>query len=76
MRTLIYRTFVGALSISLLLVSFAVGVSAQKKTRLQDAERHSREAAKVFTQIMNVRDKAIPRNYWTRLKRLRFSRMS
>jgi lipid-binding SYLF domain-containing protein len=34
--------------------------SAQKKSRLQDATRHSREAAEVFTDIMNVRDKAIP----------------
>jgi len=36
-------------------------VSAQKKTRLQDAARHSGAAAKVFTEIMNVRDKAIPK---------------
>src|SRR4030095_2637202 len=36
-------------------------VSAQKKTRLQDASRHANAAAKVFTEIMNVRDKAIPK---------------
>lgn len=35
-------------------------VSAAKKTRLQDATRHASAAAKVFTEIMNVRDKAIP----------------
>jgi lipid-binding SYLF domain-containing protein len=35
--------------------------SAQKKSRLQDAERHAREASEVFTQIMNVRERAIPK---------------
>jgi len=36
--------------------------NAQKrKSRLPDATRHSQEAAEVFTQIMNVRDKAIPK---------------
>ena len=34
---------------------------AQKKSRTQDAERHSREAADAFADIMNVRDKAIPK---------------
>jgi lipid-binding SYLF domain-containing protein len=34
---------------------------AQKKTRTQDAARHSSTAAKTFTEIMNVRDKAIPK---------------
>ena len=37
-----------------------VMVSAQKKTRLQDATRHASEASEVFTEIMNVREKAIP----------------
>lgn len=49
------------LSVSLLLMTFAFVTTAQKKTRLQDATRHSREAAEVFTEIMNVRDKAIPK---------------
>lgn len=44
--------------LSLIAVSQA---SAQKKSRMQDAARHSREAAEVFTQIMNVKDKAIPK---------------
>lgn len=39
----------------------AVPVCAQKKKRMEDAARHARESAKVFTEIMNVRDKAIPR---------------
>jgi len=61
MRTLIYRAFSFSLSISLLLLICAADVSAQKKTRLQDATRHANAAAKVFTEIMNVRDKAIPK---------------
>jgi lipid-binding SYLF domain-containing protein len=60
MRTFIYRGFSFSLSISLLVVMCAAAVSAQKKSRLQDATRHASEAAKVFTEIMNVRDKAIP----------------
>jgi lipid-binding SYLF domain-containing protein len=60
MRTLIHRGFSFSLSISLLVVMCAAAVSAQKKSRLQDATRHASEAAKVFTEIMNVRDKAIP----------------
>jgi lipid-binding SYLF domain-containing protein len=61
MRTLIHRAFSFSLSISLLFIIFAVSVSAQKKSRLQDATRHASAAAKVFTEIMNVRDKAIPK---------------
>ena len=45
----------------LLLVFSAPLVSAQKKSRMQDATRHSSDAAKVFTEIMNVREKAIPK---------------
>ncbi|MGI9065078.1 MAG: lipid-binding SYLF domain-containing protein [Pyrinomonadaceae bacterium] len=61
MRTLIHRAFSFSLSISLIVLTCVVAVSAQKKTRLQDATRHATAAAKVFTQIMNVRDKAIPK---------------
>jgi len=46
---------------SLLLLTCVVAAPAQKKSRLQDATRHAREAAEVFTQIMNVRDRAIPK---------------
>ncbi len=48
--------------IVLLLVSlFAVPIVAQKKSRMQDAARHAGEAAETFTEIMNVRDKGIPK---------------
>jgi lipid-binding SYLF domain-containing protein len=57
----IYRTLF-SLGISLLLLTGAVIVPAQKKSRLQDATRHAREAAEVFTEIMNVREKAIPKD--------------
>lgn len=57
----IQRTVTCGLSIALLLVMFAIEAPAQKKTRMQDAARHASEAAKVFTEIMNVRDKAIPK---------------
>ena len=60
MRDSICRALSGGLSISLLLVVCAVVAPAQKKSRTQDAERHAREASEVFTEIMNVRDKAIP----------------
>ncbi len=61
MRGSIYRTFYCSLSISLLVLTCAVATPAKKKTRLQDATRHSQKAAEVFTEIMNVRDKAIPK---------------
>ncbi|HEY3039406.1 MAG TPA: lipid-binding SYLF domain-containing protein [Pyrinomonadaceae bacterium] len=60
MRILNYRTLSCSLSISLLLLAFAVATPAQK--RLQDATRHAQEASEVFTEIMNVRDKAIPQD--------------
>jgi lipid-binding SYLF domain-containing protein len=34
---------------------------AQKKSRTQDAERHARDAADAFSDIMNVKDQAIPK---------------
>ncbi|HAF15404.1 MAG TPA: hypothetical protein DHU55_02045 [Blastocatellia bacterium] len=55
------RAGICLVSVFLLLVSSANLVSAQKKSRMQDGTRHSREAAEVFTQIMNIRDKAIPK---------------
>ena len=61
MRTLIQRAFSFSLSISLVVLVCALAVPAQKKTRLEDATRHATAAAKVFTEIMNVRDKAIPK---------------
>lgn len=43
------------------LIFGAVIVPAQKKSRTHDAERHSREAADVFGDIMNVKERAIPK---------------
>jgi len=61
MKFSIRRTAICAV-ISVLLLGFSANlVSAQKKTRLQDATRHANGAAKVFTEIMNVKDKAIPK---------------
>ena len=45
----------------LALVVIAPSVMAQK-SRTADAARHSEAAAKIFTEIMNVRDQSIPRN--------------
>lgn len=47
--------------VALLLIS-AVLTPAQKNSRTRDAARHSGEAAETFTEIMNVRDKAIPKD--------------
>ena len=44
-----------------LLVSTAVLTPAQKKSRTHDAARHASDAAKTFTEIMNVKDQAIPK---------------
>ncbi len=44
------------------LIAIAVVIApAQKKSRLDDAARHASDAAKTFTEIMNVREKAIPK---------------
>ena len=52
---------VGALSLVLALLISTVQTPAQKSSsRTKDAARHSSTAAKTFTEIMNVRDKAIP----------------
>lgn len=61
MKSLFQRTGMAAICVALALVSFPVQTSAQKKSRMQDAERHAREAAQVFTEIMNIREKAIPK---------------
>jgi lipid-binding SYLF domain-containing protein len=60
MTTSFYRAITCSFAISLLLFTFVVPISAQRKSRLQDATRRSGEAAQTFTEIMNVRDKAIP----------------
>lgn len=48
-----------ALALSAIFFISAVVTPAQK-SRTRDAARHSGEAAETFTEIMNVRDKAIP----------------
>ena len=60
MKVLMRQMTTCALSLVVLLAVLASPLSAQK-SRMQDAERHAREAAEVFTQIMNVREKAIPK---------------
>jgi lipid-binding SYLF domain-containing protein len=60
MRFGIQRTLVSVAALALLSSSVLV-VYGQNKSRSADAERHAREAAKTFTEIMNVRDKAIPK---------------
>ena len=52
------------LSISAMLIILLASIStplAQKKARTSDAARHAGEASKAFTEIMNVKDKAIPK---------------
>ena len=51
----------GFLSLVIMVVSSAAFAPAQKSSRTQDAERHSREASEAFADIMNVRDQAIPK---------------
>ena len=52
---------VGVVITAFLLTLFTLPASAQKKSRSEDAARHARDAAQVFTQIMNIREKAIPK---------------
>lgn len=61
MKGLIRRTVTVAVGMALVLAMFAIQASAQNKSRTQDAARHASAAAKTFTEIMNVRDKAIPK---------------
>jgi lipid-binding SYLF domain-containing protein len=60
MKQLIGRSVLYALGLGLVLFVSVAAVPAQSK-RLKDAERHSRDAAKVFNDIMAVPDKAIPK---------------
>src|SRR5690349_18393481 len=53
--------FYCAMILMSLLVMSAAFTPAQNKSRTQDAARHANEAAKTFTEIMNVKDKAIPK---------------
>lgn len=60
MRFSIRQMTIGVFT-GVLLLAFSAPLASAKKNRLQDATRHSSDAAKVFTEIMNVRDKAIPK---------------
>jgi lipid-binding SYLF domain-containing protein len=53
------RTLCALILLSLLMLS-AVVTPAQNKNRTKDAARHAGDAAETFTEIMNVKDKAIP----------------
>lgn len=56
------KRIVLALSLLLALLVSPIQTPAQKSSsRTKDAARHSSTAAKTFTEIMNVRDKAIPK---------------
>jgi len=60
MSTSFRRFITGFLALSLLSVAFISPAGAQKKSRLKDATERSGEAAQTFTEIMNVKEKAIP----------------
>lgn len=60
MKCSMRQTVICALSLAVLL-AFSANSALAQKSRTQDAERHARDAAQVFTQIMNVREKAIPK---------------
>ena len=50
-----------ALGLVLILSSAAVAQSSKKDKRMRDAERHANAAARVFEQIMAVKDRRIPK---------------
>jgi lipid-binding SYLF domain-containing protein len=54
------RSTTSLMGVVLLIGMFAGPVFAQK-SRMQDAARHASEAAETFTEIMNMRDKALPK---------------
>lgn len=62
MNISVQRNIARMFGLGLVLGLAAVGASAQSNSkRTNDAARHSREAARVFTQIMAVPDKGVPR---------------
>jgi lipid-binding SYLF domain-containing protein len=62
MRFGFQRMVTGALGAVLLFALCSVPAPAQKNSRIQDAARHAREASDVFNEIMNIREKAIPKD--------------
>jgi lipid-binding SYLF domain-containing protein len=61
MRHMIYRALSCSFAVALVLCCALSTPAQRKKNRTEDATRHAREASEVFTEIMNVRDKAIPK---------------
>jgi SH3 domain-containing YSC84-like protein 1 len=61
MKSVIRSSAVLCLNVVLLIALAVVSAQGQNKKRLNDATRHAGDAAKTFTEIMNVRDQAIPR---------------
>jgi lipid-binding SYLF domain-containing protein len=55
LRLLCAASIIGSLTL------LGVVTSAQSSKRTRDASRHAGEAAEAFTEIMNVKDKAIPK---------------
>lgn len=51
---------IGCAVVLVVLVLVSAVITPAQKSRTQDAARHSNDAAKTFTEIMNVKDKAIP----------------
>jgi lipid-binding SYLF domain-containing protein len=60
MKYSLRQRLIGAFGACLLVV-ISANLGAAQKSRTQDATRHAQEAAEVFTQIMNVRERAIPK---------------
>lgn len=54
-----FHVLTAAALVSVLLLASVI-TSAQKKSRTQDAARHAGDSANAFSEIMNVKDKAIP----------------
>ena len=61
MKSVIRSSAVLCLNVVLLIALAVVSAQGQNKKRLNDATRHAGDAAKTFTEIMNVRDRAIPK---------------
>lgn len=61
MKSVIRSSSVISLNVVLLFALAVVSAQGQNKKRLNDATRHASDAAKTFTEIMNVRDRAIPK---------------
>src|SRR5881394_2420059 len=56
------RLITGVLGAVLLLSLCPIPARAQMSSRTQDAARHAREAAETFNEIMNIKEKAIPKD--------------